>query len=72
MYDKIKRDKMIWIAVYSKGLHVLAGVLFLAPLLLTLCGSRLGRITTIFWCLYLFWLAWLLHIVLDMVQKNIF
>ena len=63
--------ELSWIVIYSEGLHSLAGLLLLAPLWLTFSGLRLGKITTVLLFLFLFWLAWFLHIQLDGLQ-NIF
>ncbi len=70
-------DEMIWgyewrIVLVSEGLHILAGLLFLAPFYLMLAGSSeiKGRVITPYGLL-LFAGAWLLHILFDGLQ-NIF
>ena len=68
---------MIWgypleIVIISEGLHSLAGLSLLALPCLTWAGSsRIRGKVTILYGLYLFSLAWLLHIVLDSLQ-NVF
>jgi len=65
---------MLWgyplsVIIISEGLHSLAGLLLLALPCLTWADSLTikGKVTMLY-TLYLFSLAWVLHILLDAVQ----